>query len=317
MTRLEDLPKANSPKGTPGYNGGNPGVAAQERPTERQDDLEGERFLHRPSIGRSPQGRQLQRQGQQVNVGDGERAVSIAAGAIIGLAGLSRGSLPGLLGAVVGGAMVYRGVTGSCPMYRAMDLDTTEPGQGQAEGLESLHNGIHIATAFGIRKSPEELYSFWRNFENLPRIMTHLESVRVIDDRRSHWVAKANSLGGKRFEWDAEITTDEPNRRIAWRSLAGADVQNAGQITFSPGLSEDRGTEVHVRMDYVPPAGRLGHLIASLLGSNPKRVVREDLRNLKRLMEVGEILTIINQPHGTCTGQGKPYTENQWRPLFT
>jgi len=252
-----------------------------------------------------------------VNVGDSERAVSVAAGAIVGLLGLSRASLPGLLGAAVGGALVYRGITGTCPMYRAMDVDTTEPGQGQAEGLESLHNGVHITTAFGIRKSPEELYSFWRNFENLPRIMTHLESVRVIDDRRSHWVARANSLGGKRFEWDAEITVDEPNRRIAWRSLPGADVENAGQITFSPGLSDDRGTEVHVRMDYVPPAGRLGHLIASLLGNNPKRVVREDFRNFKRLMEVGEILTIIGQPHGTCTGQGKPYTENQWRPLFT
>jgi len=183
--------------------------------------------------------------------------------------------------------------------------------------LESLHNGVHITTAFGIRKSPEELYRFWRNFENLPRIMTHLESVRVIDDRRSHWVARANSLGGKRFEWDAEITLDEPNQRIAWRSLPGADVENAGQVTFSPGLHEDRGTEVHVRMDYIPPAGRFGHLIASLLGNNPKRVVREDLRNFKRIMEIGEILTIIGQPHGTCTGQGKPYSENQWRPLFT
>ena len=84
-------------------------------------------------------------------------------------------------------------------MYRAMEIDTTEPGQGQAEGLESLHNGVHITTAFGIRKPAEELYSFWRDFENLPRIMTHLESVRVIDDRRSHWVAKASSLGGKRY----------------------------------------------------------------------------------------------------------------------
>ena len=317
MTRLDDLPMPNSPQGAPGYNGGNPGVAAQDRPIGRQEDYENELFWHRPSVGGSPEGRQQQQQGQQVNVGDGERAVSVAAGAIVGLLGLSRGSLPGLLGAAVGGAMVYRGVTGNCPMYRAMDIDTTEPGQGQAEGLESLHNGVHITTAFGIRKSPEELYSFWRNFENLPRIMTHLESVRVIDERRSHWVARANSLGGKRFEWDAEITVDEPDRRIAWRSLPGADVENAGQVTFSPGLHEDRGTEVHVRMDYVPPAGRFGHMIASLLGNNPKRVVREDLRNFKRLMEIGEILTIIGQPHGTCTGQGKPYTENQWRPMFT
>lgn len=317
MTRLNDLPKPNSPAGEPGYNGGNPGVAADYQPVPRQEDTENELFWHRQSQSESPPGQEQQRQGQKVNVGDSERAVSVAAGAIIGLLGLSRGSLPGLLGAAVGGALVYRGLTGTCPMYRATGTDTTEPSQGEAEGLESLHNGIHITTAFGIRKSPEELYTFWRNFENLPRIMTHLESVRVIDDRRSHWVARANSLGGKRFEWDAEITVDEPNRRIAWRSLPGADVTNAGQITFSTGLHEDRGTEVHVRMDYIPPMGRFGHLIASLLGNNPKRVVREDLRNFKRIMEIGEVLTILQQSHGTCTGQGKPYTENQWRPLFT
>ena len=115
MTRLDDLPRPNSPQGAPGYNGGNPGIAAEDRPTERREDFEDELFWHRPSIGQSPEGRQLQRQGQQVNVGDGERAVSVAAGAIIGLLGLSRGSLPGLLGAAVGGAMVYRGVTGNMP----------------------------------------------------------------------------------------------------------------------------------------------------------------------------------------------------------
>lgn len=317
MSRLNDLPRPNSPQGGPGYDGGKPGIAESDRPTGRLEDFENELFWHRPAVGDSPQGRRQQQDGQQVNVGDGERTVSVAAGLIIGLLGLSRGSLPGLLGAAVGGSLVYRGVTGTCPMYRAMDLDTTEPGQGSADGVESLTNGVHISTAFGIRKPAAALYAFWRDFENLPRIMTHLESVRVIDDRRSHWVARAKSLGGKRLEWDAEITVDEPNRRIAWHSLPGADVENAGQITFSPGLSEDRGTEVHVRMDYVPPMGRLGHLIASMLGNNPKRVVREDLRNFKRLMEVGEILTIVGQAHGTCAGQGRPYTENQWRPMFT
>src|SRR5688500_5803674 len=203
MTRLDDLPRPNSPQRAPGYNSGNPGVALQDRPARRQEDVENELYWHRPSVGQSADGRRPQRQGRQVNVGDSERAVSVAAGAIVGLLGLSRGSLPGLLGAAVGGAMVYRGVTGTCPMYRAMDVDTTEPGQGEAEGLESLHNGVHITTAFGVRKPAEALYGFWRDFENLPRIMTHLESVRVIDDRRSHWVARANSLGGKRFEWDA------------------------------------------------------------------------------------------------------------------
>lgn len=93
-------------------------------------------------------------------------------------------------------------------------------------------------------------------------------------------------------------------------------MENAGEVRFSPGLG-DRGTVVRVAMSYVPPAGRIGHWVASLLGQNPKRVVREDLRNFKRVMEVGEIPTLIGQPHGTCTGRGERYTESNWKPLFT
>jgi uncharacterized membrane protein len=97
--------------------------------------------------------------------------------------------------------------------------------------------------------------------------------------------------------------------------MPGSEVDTAGEIRFERAMG-DRGTMAHVTMDYVPPAGRLGHFIAAMLGENPKRVVREDLRNFKRLMEVGEILTIIGQPQGTCTGDGKRYTESDWRPLF-
>ena len=280
MTRLDDLPMPNSPQGAPGYSAGKPGVAAQEMPAERLEDFEDELFWNRP---RSFQGRQ-QRRGQQVNVGNGERSVSVAAGAIIGLLGLSRKSIPGLLGVAVGGAMIYRGVTGSCPMYRAMGLNTAEPSEGEAEGLESLHNGIHITTAFGIRKSPEELYSFWRNFENLPRIMTHLESVRVLDNRRSHWVAKAPA--GTSVEWDAEIINDEPNALIAWRSLGGADVDNAGSVRFVP-TADGSATDVKVVIDYIPPAGRLGSWIASLFGENPEQQLTDDLQRFKDTIESG------------------------------
>ncbi|MDB5353894.1 MAG: cyclase/dehydrase [Phycisphaerales bacterium] len=248
---------------------------------------------------------------ENVNVGRAERAVSVAAGSIVALEGLSRRSVPGMIMAALGGALVYRGATGRCPAYESLGVDTAhEAGRGRTE------RGIHVATAFLIHRPAEELYKFWRNFENLPRIMTHLESVRTLDNGRSHWVARMKSMGGKRMEWDAEITRDQPNELIAWRSLPGADVENAGQVRFQKALG-DRGTEIHVEMDYMPPAGRLGHWLAAVSGDNPKRVVREDVRNFKRLMEIGEILTIIGQPHGTCTGQGKPYTESEWKPLFT
>jgi len=251
----------------------------------------------------------------RVNVSEGERAVSVAAGSIMAMLGLRHRSIPGMLVAALGGGLIYRGATGHCAMYEALDMNTARDSSAEEE---IGRNGIQVAQSFLINRSPEDLYNYWRNFENLPRIMTHLESVRVSDDRRSHWVAKAPRLAGGSVEWDAEITRDEKNELIAWRSLPGSQIDTTGEIRFAPylGGKTDRGTEVHVLMHYVPPGGRMGHWLTSMLGENPKRVVREDLRNFKRIMEVGEIPTIIGQPHGTCTGQGETYTESDWRPLF-
>jgi len=263
------------------------------------------------SPGRWGAGASEQQQNQQ-NVGDAERAVSVAAGSIIALLGLSRGSLPGLLGIAVGGSLIYRGATGHCPMYQSLGLDTANEQEGQRRDSHQVEEeiserGIHVEQAFLINKPAEELYQFWHKLENLPRIMTHLESVRVTDNGRSHWVAKTNRITGT-VEWDAEITADEPNSRIAWRSLPGSDIDTTGEIRFAKGMG-DRGTEVHVTMSYVPPAGRVGHWIATLFGSSPKTLVREDLRNFKRIMEIGEILTTRGQSRGTCSGQGKYQSE--------
>ncbi|HEX8324687.1 MAG TPA: SRPBCC family protein [Tepidisphaeraceae bacterium] len=246
------------------------------------------------------------------NISDGERAVSVAAGAIVALMGLKRGTLPGFIAAGVGGALIYRGVTGHCHAYQALGVSTAN----EDDALDE--HGIHIAQSFIINRPVAELYAFWRDFENLPRIMTHLESVQVLDGDGTHsrWVAKGHGLLSKRLEWDARITADEPNRVIAWRSLPGASVQNDGRITFGQALG-DRGSQVHVSMSYVPPGGRVVHWVASLLGQNPKRVVREDLRNFKRLMELGELPTINGQSQGGCGGQGKRTQESDWKPLFT
>jgi uncharacterized membrane protein len=146
---------------------------------------------------------------------------------------------------------------------------------------------VHVKRAVTIRKSREELYNFWRNFENLPRFMYHLEEVRVLGSGRSHWRAKAPA--GMTVEWDAEVVEDRPNERIAWRSLPNADVANRGTVDFhrAPG---DRGTEVHVEIHYDPPGGKLGALIAKLFGEEPGEQVADDLRRLKQVMEVGEII---------------------------
>ncbi|HEX8000781.1 MAG TPA: SRPBCC family protein [Pyrinomonadaceae bacterium] len=138
-----------------------------------------------------------------------------------------------------------------------------------------------------INRTPEELYRFWRDFENLPRFMKHLESVRVTGDGRSHWVAKAPA--GSSVEWDAEITEDRPNELIAWRSLEGADVDNSGSVRFerAPG---NRGTIVKVEIDYNPPGGVIGAAVAKLFGEEPGQQTQDALRCLKQVMETGEII---------------------------
>lgn len=141
--------------------------------------------------------------------------------------------------------------------------------------------------AITINRPLEDVYRFWRNLENLPRFMSHLESVRVTGDRTSHWVAKAPA--GRTVQWDAEITEDWPGKRIAWRSLEGADIDNAGQVGFerAPG---GRGTEVRVRIDYKPPAGKAGVTIARLLGEEPGQQLKGDLYRFKQVMETGEVV---------------------------
>jgi Predicted integral membrane protein len=147
--------------------------------------------------------------------------------------------------------------------------------------------GIVRVKSITINRKPEEVYHFWRNFENLPRFMSHLESVHVIDERRSHWVAKAPA--GMKVEWDAEITEDRPNELIAWRSLEGTDVENSGSVRFAsaPG---GRGTEVKVSILYNPPGGAIGAGIAKLFGEEPEQQIKGDLRRFKQVMETGEVV---------------------------
>jgi uncharacterized membrane protein len=125
---------------------------------------------------------------------------------------------------------------------------------------------IKVERSVNIDLPADELYRFWRNFENLPRIMDHLESVTVLDGQRSHWKAKAPA--GQSVEWDAEIIHEEPNRLISWRSVHEATVPNAGSVHFDESTG-DRGTVVRVVLEYQPPAGRLGQLVAKLFGEEP------------------------------------------------
>ena len=150
--------------------------------------------------------------------------------------------------------------------------------------------GIHVRKSITVNRTPDEVYAFWHDFENLPRFMRHLESVRVTGPGRSHWKAKA--AGGKAVEWDAVSTRDEPNELIAWRSLGDADVYNEGEVRFraAPG---GRGTEIHVDLRYEPPGGVVGVIgskIAKLFRSEPGQEVKDDLLAFKQVMEIGEVM---------------------------
>lgn len=147
--------------------------------------------------------------------------------------------------------------------------------------------GINVQRSITINCAVDQVYSFWRDFGNLPRFMAHLEGVEVLDDTRSHWTAKGPA--GSSVSWDAEIIEDVPNERIAWESGDDADVVNSGVVRFmaAPG---DRGTEVHVDLQYQPPAGRLGALVAKLFGEEPEMQIADDLRHLKQVLETGEVV---------------------------
>jgi uncharacterized membrane protein len=146
-----------------------------------------------------------------------------------------------------------------------------------------------------ILKPAAELFAFWRNFENLPRFMPHVRSVKKLDEKRSHWVVEAPA--GQTVEWDAEIINEVPGEIIAWKSASGADVDHAGSVHFKE-LPHGRGTELRVVLSYLPPGGKLGGIVARLFGEEPSMQVASDLRRLKRLMETGEVPTVEGQTSG-------------------
>ena len=154
---------------------------------------------------------------------------------------------------------------------------------------------LNIEKSLTINRSADECYRFWRDIEKFPRFMKHLESVHVVSDRRSHW--KAKTPIGTSVEWDAEIIDDEPGKFLAWRSVDGADVDNAGTIRFEP-APDGRGTIVRVELQYSPPGGKAGALIAKLFGENPSRQIDGDLRRFKQILETGEVTTTEGQSSG-------------------
>jgi uncharacterized membrane protein len=183
----------------------------------------------------------------------------------------------------------------------ALDVLCAQQLSANREIPKTERGNVPVNKSIVVNASAEEVYSYWRDFENLPRFMRYLESVTVTGEGRSHWVAQAP---GGSVEWDAEVTEDRPNQLISWRSLEGSEVETSGTVSFEPAVG-GRGTVIHVQLDYNPPGGPLGALFAKLFGEDPGAQMQIDLRRFKQVIELGEVVV----SDGTLLGEG--YSEQR------
>jgi uncharacterized membrane protein len=218
------------------------------------------------------------------NVGQTERWISMLAGGGLVAFGLARGRLGGLLSAIGGAALIQRGLTGYCRMYEALGYSSDV--EHHDFGVKAGH-GKKIVHSLHINRDRESLYDFWRNIENLPLVMRHLESVTSTGGDTSHWVARGPL--NARLEWDAEIKTERRPEIIAWQSLPGSQVATAGSVRFEE-ASGGQGTLLTVTLKYDPPGGTMAADAAHALGQGLEEELEEDLRGFKSLAESGEPL---------------------------
>lgn len=213
--------------------------------------------------------------------------ISLAGGATLtglGVAGMIK--KPGFWNiamTLAGGALVYRGLTGL--VYSDEMSDSYLDGMENPDAVTHHLEGIKVEHSIVINKPASEIYNFWRTFENLPKIMPHLESVTETNEIESHWKAKAPA--GITVEWDAEVYMEKVNELISWRSVEGADVNNAGSVHFEE-MNNGEATKLTVMLKYDPPLGPVGAAIAKLFGEDPEHQIKDDLKNFKKAMESGE-----------------------------
>jgi uncharacterized membrane protein len=219
------------------------------------------------------------------NISEMERWLSMAAGVGLAAYGASRRRPAGWVLAALGGMLVERGWTGHCRTYEMFGVNTAGTGQDTRRALGG-RAGVVVDESITINRPISELYRFWRNLENLPRVMSHLESVERITDTLSRWRAKGP--GGGDVEWNAEIINEVPDKVIGWRSIEGSDVVSAGSVNFDKAAA---GTRVRVRLQYSPPGGKVGAAVARIMGRDPATEIREDLRRFKESVEDSELRT--------------------------
>jgi uncharacterized membrane protein len=212
------------------------------------------------------------------------RLLAVLGGGTLAVASLMRGGLIGLMGSLLGLGLAARGIV-NAPFRRLV-------------GLTGGRRTVDLHKTINVNAPVEEVFRFWENYENFPRFMPHVREVKDRGHGQSHWVVEGPA--GIPIEWDATLVKVVPNQLLAWKSLPGSAVGHAGVVHFMP---RDGGTQVDIQMVYHPPAGVMGHAAASLLGSNPKQAMDQDLVRFKSLLEQGK-----------TTAEGEMVTRERLKP---
>lgn len=218
--------------------------------------------------------------GFRVNVGKTERILMIAAGSYLLYRALAKKDKQKTAEAITAGTMLFRGVTGYCPAYDAVN---------RAGIMDS--GTITISTSLTVNKPVSEVYGVWRNVENLPFFMSHIKSVTPVTEHISEWTATIPNIPGAEASWKAEILMDEPNELLSWHSMPGSSIHNAGKVRFA---SVGEATTIDVTISYKAPLGKPGELAAQLLNPVFERMVENDIKNFKEYIETGAIIDWIN-----------------------
>lgn len=260
-----------------------------------------------------------------IGVGDAPRqrlaVTAVGIRELVAAAGLLGWRSPAWLWARVGGDAVDLGLLGrALKNHDGRGLARTATATALVAGItavdlyaattRSRRRAVALTAATTVSVSPRDAYGLWRRLEDLPSFMAHLDEVRATGPTTSHW--RASAPFGRAVEWDAHITDDVPGERIAWRSADGAAVGNQGEVRFVPAPG-GRGTEVHVRLRYAVPGGRLGEAAARYFGEDPRQQLDDDLRRFKQVAETGEVVRSEGAPGGKRARREFP--QHPARPL--
>ena len=237
-----------------------------------------------------------------INIGVSERMVSALGGAALAVWGLRNLGSPTGIGMLFSGSyLLVRGFSGYCALNNMLGRNTAETYR-QAGAME-------VSSTFTINKPRSEVYAFWRKLENLPSFMKHLKSVDELDDKRSKWTAEIPAGLGT-VSWEAEIVDDISGELISWRSLPGSTVDNAGEVKFKDATG-NKGTEITACISYRLPAGDIGSLAGKLFSPSIEKMMRDDLRTFKMLMETGELPAANKSTKSTARDKDKKESKNE------